>query len=209
MADWLLRTIVSVDMVIRPRYNNHVAKQKKRERTMLNAVLLALVATLVAAVVPFIVLCLIPGSVLSHLLGVYTVSGATPSADLLLTWKSYLGIEEAYTTFFAMLVGGIALGLLAPSRITLTNRALAAAKMCFGAIVVCFLFSWTAELVSIQFKLAAYMLPLRLMLVQAALFVGWTAIGALGGYVGGLIRSRTSGNSGVAGQSIPGARATN
>jgi len=189
MADWLLRMAPNVDMVKRPRYNKHVAKLKKRERTMLNAVCLALVATLVAAVVPFTTLALIPNTVVWHMIGVYTSTATlSPQSELYQSWESQMDVQDAYLTAFAMLVGGLTLGLLAPSRLTLINRAIAAAKMCIGTVCAAFLFSWTAQLVSTHFKVAPYMFPLRLILVQAGLFIGWTAIGAVGGYVGGRIR---------------------
>jgi hypothetical protein len=81
--------------------------------------------------------------------------------------------------------------------------------MCFGVVILSFVFPWAAQLYAIHFKVPASMFPPRLIAVQIFLFIGWTAIGALGGYVGGLIRSRRSGGSSVAGRNVPDAPATN
>jgi len=164
---------------------------------MLNVVCWGLTAAFAVAVVELIGMLTTPYTVASHLMGMYTIGPMLPaSSELLQTWTGDLGTEEALLwTPLSLLVGGLVVGFLAPSRITLGGRALAAAKVGFGFAFACFAFVWLAELISFQFRPPAYLFSAQYILAQLICFVMWTAVAAVGGVLGGLALSLRKGDT--------------
>ena len=163
---------------------------------MLNAICWGITTTVLTALTAFIVLLATPHSVLSEFLSV-SLNGPTLSQDsaLFQSWQSTLGTEDAIITTLSLIAGGFTIGLLAPSRYSLTGRAIAAAKAFSFVILAWVVFVVVADLVHMHNKIPRYLISTQYILTELGCFVGWIAASAAGGALGAWVRSMRQGTS--------------
>jgi hypothetical protein len=184
-------------MIFLHGYNDIVAKKKIRERTMLNVICWGVTAGLAVGLAELIGMLTTPYTVASHLMGMYLVGPMLPaSSELLQSWTAVFGTEEALLwTPLCLLVAGLVVGYIAPTRITLAGRSFLAAKLGFSVAFVCFAFVWLADLISFQFRPPAYLFSAQYIEGQLICFLIWPVVAGVGGLLGGFALSRRKGGA--------------
>ena len=163
---------------------------------MLNAICWGITTTVLTALAAFIALLATPHSVLSEFLSVSLYGPAlSRTSDLFQSWQSTLGTEDAIITTLSLIAGGFTVGLLAPTRYSLSGRAIAAAKAFSCVILTWVVFLVVADLAEMHNKVPSDLISKQYILVELGCFVGWVAASAAGGALGGWVRSIRQGTN--------------
>ena len=174
-------------------------KQKKRERTLGQAIGLALLVTLGVALLIFVGLMCVPSSALHqfYLLAHYNASNTLRGSLLFQKWMDEIDRQEVVVTALSLLCGGLALGWLAPSYTSRRRILLAAAEISLGLVAVLLAFLWpTAILNQNQLNANAggtqdyVTAPFYVIRNQILWGIVWTAVCVLGAWAGRGLRIR-------------------
>ena len=175
-------------------------KQKKRERTLGQAIGLSLAVTLGVALLIFMVLMSLPGSALHQLyLLIRFNSTATLRSDILFKdWMEKVDVQEAvFVTPFSLLCGGLALGWLSPSYAARRRVLIWAAAIPVGLVTLFLALLWpTAILQQNAMNANAggsqnyVTAPFEVVRNQIFWGIIWTLVSILGAWGGRALRLR-------------------
>ena len=174
-------------------------KPKRRERTLGQAIALALAVTLGVALLIFVGLMCLPGSALHqfYLLAHYNASNTLRGSLLFQKWMDEIDRQEVVVTALSLLCGGLALGWLAPSYTSRRRLLLSAAGISLGLVAVLLAFLWpTAILNQNQLNANAggtqdyVTAPFYVIRNQILWGIVWTAVCVLGAWGGRILRTR-------------------
>jgi len=177
-------------------------KHRKRERTLGQAIGLALAATLGVGLLIFLGLFLLPQSALHqfYLLAHYNSSSTLPTSRLFQQQMDNIDLEEALlVTPLSLLCGGLTLGWCAP-RYSAARRVLfAGGATALGVLALCLAFVWPATVYQQNLlntheggQITLSTIPVSLILRQALLSLVWTAVCVLGTWLGLRLRVRSA-----------------
>ena len=175
-------------------------KQRKRERTLGQAISLAIGATLGVGLLIFLVLICLPGSALHQffVLAHYNSSATLRSDILFQRWMEKIDEQEALLGMpLSLLCGGLALGWYAPHYATRRRVLICAAAIALGLMLVLLAFLWPTAILQqnalnaraggTQDYVTAPLYVIRNQILWGAV---WTLVCVLGAWLGRSLRAR-------------------
>ncbi len=175
-------------------------KQRKRERTLGQAISLAIGATLGVGLLIFLLLICLPGSALHQffVLAHYNASSTLRTDPLFEQLTEKIDEQEALLAMpLSLLCGGLALGWFAPTYATLRRVLLAAAAIALGLVALFLAFLWPTAILQqnalnaraggTQDYVTAPLYVIRNQILWGAV---WTLVCVLGAWLGRSLRAR-------------------
>lgn len=177
-------------------------KQQKRERTLGQAISLALGAVVAVGLVLFLALMLFPGSAVHQffLLAHYNASNTLPTDPLFQQLMEKIDEQEALLGMpLSLLCGGLTLGWFAPSYATRRRVLISAAAIALGLMTLFLLFLWPTAILqqtalNTQAGGAQVYITAPLDVIRNQVFWGlvWTLVCVLGALLGRRLRIQSA-----------------